>query len=96
MKAANLKLSWRSRRPYEIDVSDVTIEFDNVSNLRNFINSGDKIFKVWSSSSFPEPFHGYITFRIIKISKIKNRSIDALVERITLRDYNLDLILVGI
>lgn len=99
MKEAELKLSWRSKRPWEDDdPTDVTIEFKSVSKLRNFINNNERIFKIHKpySSFGNNKDWGFITFRLIKIIKIKNTSIDATVQKFTLRDYNLDVILEGI
>lgn len=97
MNKLDLKISWRS--PLIMDAPClVTLEFKSVSKLRDFINNGDKMFKLYRP---PGNFtkiqdSGYITLKVIKIHKIKNTSIDATVERINLRDYNLDLILEAI
>jgi hypothetical protein len=63
--------------------SDVKIKFQDAKGLMKFINSGDEIFKC-----------GTELFKIVKIIKLKHSSFIAKIEKITLREYNLEKLLV--
>jgi hypothetical protein len=71
------------------------IDFTNVSLLREFINNGDRIFKTNNPPAYKRlrPSEELIFVRVVKILKIKNTSIDAVVQKTTLRECNLDLLL---
>ena len=69
--------------PVGFDSSDVKIKFQDAKGLMEFINSGDEIFKC-----------GTELFKIVKIKKLKHFSFIASIERITLREYNLEKLLI--
>jgi hypothetical protein len=64
------------------DPIDTRLEFGTATKLRNFINSNSKFCKL-----------GDQTFMIIKIRKVRHTSIFAYVKRMTLREYNLEILL---
>lgn len=66
---------------------DVKITFKNVNELTKFINSHETIFKNMSYK------YDVSLFKIVKMKKIKHFSIIANIERITLREYNLERLL---
>lgn len=61
------------------------IQFENATKLRNFINDGDRICKIQNNAN--------CLYKIVKIKKIKQFSLEVIIEKITLREYNLDKIL---
>ena len=75
------RLSWDAiHRPFLRDVKeDVIIEFGTAKKLRDFINSGERIYKIDKS-----------IFLVIKIIRFKHTSMIAAVEKMTLREYNLE------
>lgn len=68
---------------------EVRIEFKSGKEVINFINKGDYIFK---RSGIPRSNFDKSIFKIVKIKKIKHFSIIANIEKITLREYNLEKI----
>ncbi len=94
-----LKLSFVDRfRDYKDgEEMEAGIEFESVNKMRNFINEGQKIFKVLRKDTFfrtsGDP---YTVFKVVKIHKIKHKKIEATIQKMTLRDYNLDTILEAI
>jgi hypothetical protein len=64
------------------DPIDTRLEFGTATNLRNFINSNSKFCKL-----------GGQTFKILKMRKVRHTSIFANVKRMTLREYNLEILL---
>jgi len=63
---------------------DVKITFKTVKEQRKFINSHETIFRNMSYK------YDVSLFKIIKMKKIKHFSIIANIEKITLREYNLE------
>jgi len=63
---------------------DVKITFKTVKEQRKFINSHEDIFKNMGHK------YDVSLFKIIKMKKIKHFSIIANIEKITLREYNLE------
>jgi hypothetical protein len=63
---------------------DVKITFKTVKEQRKFINSHETIFRNMSYK------YNVSLFKIIKMKKIKHFSIIANIEKITLREYNLE------
>ena len=77
-----VKLSFVDRfKQLDLD-TDVKIEFDSAKRLREFINENDQIFRV-----------GQSIFKVIKFKKIKHYSIEAIIHKITIREYNLEILL---
>jgi len=66
---------------------DVKIKFKTVNELTKFINRNESIFKNMSYK------YDVSLFRIVKMKKIKHFSIIANIEKITLREYNLEKLL---
>ena len=62
--------------------SDVKIKFQTPKEMMRFVNSGDDVFKC-----------GEFIYKIIRINKLKHFSFIAKIERITLREYNLEKLL---
>ncbi len=69
------------------NTTDVKITFKTGNELSNFINSNESIFKNMDYKCDTS------LFKIVKIEKIKHFSIIAKIERITLREYNLERLL---
>lgn len=63
---------------------DVKITFKTAKEQRKFINSHETIFRNMSYK------YDLSLFKIIKMKKIKHFSIIANIEKITLREYNLE------
>lgn len=80
-RSRKIRLSWDDmRKPFLPDTKeDVVIEFGSAKKLRDFINSGERICKIEKS-----------IFLVIQIKKFKQTSMEATVEKITLREYNLE------
>ena len=76
-----LELSYRSWGDSLMDA--VRLEFKTTKKLRLFINSGAKenVFRINNRSGF---------FKIVTINKVMHTSIDAKIECLSLREYNLD------
>jgi hypothetical protein len=94
-----LKLSFSDRyRSYEDgEEAEVGIEFESVSKMRNFINNGQRVFKVLMNDTYGRTYRSmYTVFKVIKIHKIKHKKIEATIQKMNLRDYNLDTILEAI
>jgi hypothetical protein len=67
----------------------ITVEFTDADHLRKFISNDKRVFKVPSRI-----YNGvYDTFKIVKIEKIKHRSIICNIINFSLREHNLDIIL---
>lgn len=78
--------SIRLRKQWRVDLnkdSKVTLEFQNAKHLMKFINSGESIIK--------DPTYGYIY--VVQMKKIKHSSLEAIVRKINLREYNLERLL---
>ena len=69
-------------RVHSSEPSELKIEFTSCKELRNFINSRKSIIKS----------NGDI-LKLIRIKKIKQSSMEAIVQKITLREYNLEALL---
>ena len=80
MQRIRLKNSWRVNLNND---SKVTLEFENPTHLMKFINSGESIIK--------DPTYGYIY--VVQMKKIKHSSLEAIVRKINLREYNLERLL---
>lgn len=76
-----LELSYLSKWSSNLD--NVKVEFKTARKLRAFINSGVKenLFYIKDKVGF---------FKIVRINKIMHTSIDAKIEKLTLREYNLE------
>lgn len=61
----------------------VTIEFKNVRELRNFINTG-------FVDLFEDTDNSGRKYKLIRIDKIKHTTIEAIIYRLTLREFNLE------
>jgi hypothetical protein len=80
MQDLKIKNSWR----YNLwDNAEVTIEFDTPRQLMKFINARNSVVNTRS--------YGYVY--IVQMKKIKHSSLEAIVRRINLREYNLELLL---
>lgn len=78
--------SIRLRKQWRVDLnkdSKVTLEFQNAKHLMKFINSKQSIIK--------DPTYGYIY--VVQMKKIKHSSLEAIVRKINLREYNLERLL---
>ena len=80
MQKIKLKNSWRVNLNND---SKVTLEFESPTHLMKFINSGESIIKDFD--------YGYIY--IVQMKKIKHSSLEAIVRKINLREYNLERLL---
>ncbi len=65
--------------PVEVEVK---IEFGTAKNLRDFLHSGEKLCSVDKN-----------LVKIIKINKMRHTSVEATIQKITLREYNLERLL---
>jgi len=80
MQDLKIKNSWR----YNLwDNAEVTIEFDNPKELMKFVNSRNSVINTRS--------YGHVY--IVQMKKIKHSSLEAIVKRISLREYNLEKLL---
>jgi len=96
-----LKLSFggRFKNYKDGEETEAGIEFESVNKMRKFINDGQRIFKIQMKD--PHRLFGsyesmYTVFKVVKIHKIKHKKIEATIQKMTLRDYNLDTILEAI
>lgn len=64
--------------------SDVRIMFNGGNDLMKFVNNGERIFKGDYYNRDKS------LYRIVKFKKFKHFSVIATIERITLREYNLE------
>lgn len=64
------------------DPVEVKIEFGTAKNLRDFVHSGDTLCSADKN-----------LVKIIKINKMRHTSVEATIQKITLREYNLERLL---
>jgi len=76
--------------------TEAGIEFESVNKMRKFINDGQRIFKIQMKDTILGYESMYTVFKVVKIHKIKHKKIEATIQKMTLRDYNLDTILEAI
>lgn len=76
----DLKIKWYFDTKSE--TNDVKIEFKTAKSLRDFINGGERLIKVDNSM-----------MKILKINKLGHTSLNATIQKITLREYNLEKLL---
>ena len=80
MQKIKIKNSWRLNLNNN---SEATIEFESPSSMMKFINSRSSVMKTYD--------YGFIY--IVQMKKIKHSSLEAIVRKINLREYNLELLL---
>lgn len=68
--------------PYTDISSGVRIEFKTATRMRNFINTSCRIFGNKGN-----------IYRILKIKKMRHTTMQVLLEKMTLREYNLDVLI---
>ncbi len=76
----------------DLSFFDVKIEFGDVSEMRNFLHSNDRLFKCVHRLSYSRTSET-VVFKAIKIKKIMNTSMIADIQQTTLRDINLEKLL---
>lgn len=93
-----LKLSFSDRfKNYKDgEETEAAIEFESVNKMRKFINEGQRVFKIQRKDTILGYESMYTVFKVVKIHKIKHKKIEATIQKMTLRDYNLDTILEAI
>jgi hypothetical protein len=80
MQDLKIKNSWR----YNLwDNTEVTIEFDSPKELMRFINARHSVISTRN--------YGHVY--IVQMKKIKHSSLEAIIKRISLREYNLEKLL---
>ena len=76
------ELKIRGKFTIGTEATDVKIEFTTAKKLRDFVHSGERLVTINKN-----------LIKIIKINKLRHTSMEATIQKITLREYNLERLL---